>query len=155
MKYFGYKLVMPCILDGIPVDYDLVAANTDERDCADTMFSCLWNYNIYADKGFIGVDRLALHFDTQGNRICPQNVLTSSFLFQNPAAFDRWLNGLRERIEGAFNERQNTRRNLGGLLRKTVTRLASQVIAKVASHTLKLLLRKQFGIDVQTFSAIS
>jgi histidinol phosphatase-like enzyme len=30
LYYFGYKLVMVTTLDGIPVVYDLVPANTDE-----------------------------------------------------------------------------------------------------------------------------
>ena len=40
-------------------------------------------------------------------------------------------------------------------MRKTVIGLTTHVIAKVTSHILKLLLRRQFGIDVQTFSTIS
>jgi len=153
MKYFGYKLVMLCTLDGIPVAYELVPAHTDERECADTVLSYLWHSDIFADKGFIGEDWQAEHFATQGNRIWTPK--RANQLIQNPAAFDDWLNRLRERIEGAFNELQNTGRNLERLLRKTVTGLATHVIAKVTSHTLKLLLRKQFGIDIQTFSSIS
>jgi len=61
------------------------------------------------------------------------------------------LNSIRERVEGAFNEVQNTGRNLERLLRKTVIGLITHVIAKMASHTLKLVLRRFFGIDVQTF----
>jgi hypothetical protein len=30
---------------------------------------------------------------------------------QNPPGFDLWLNSIRERVEGAFNEVQNTGRN--------------------------------------------
>lgn len=67
-------------------------------------------------------------------------------------ALDLWLNTLRERIEGVFNEIQNTGRNLERLLRKTILGLATHVAAKMTSHLLKLLLRRQFGIDVQTFT---
>jgi ATP phosphoribosyltransferase regulatory subunit HisZ len=31
MKYFGYKLVVLSTLKGLPLAYDLVSANTDER----------------------------------------------------------------------------------------------------------------------------
>lgn len=153
MKYFGYKLVMITTFDGIPVAYELVAANADERDCADEVLDCLWHSDIFADKGFIGEDWQAAHHDTQGNRIWTPK--RANQLIQNPAQFDRWLNSLRERIEGAFNELQNTGRNLERLLRKTIVGLATHVIAKITSHTLKLLLRRQFGIDVQTFTAIA
>ncbi len=70
---------------------------------------------------------------------------------QNPEWFDRLLSGLRERIEGSFNELQNTGRNLERLLAKTVVGLSTRVIAKVTSYTLKQLLRNSFRLDVQTF----
>ena len=65
--------------------------------------------------------------------------------------FDRFLSQVRERIEGVFYEIQNTGRNLERLLRKTVEGRCTHVAAKMASHTLRLLLRKRFGIDVLTF----
>ncbi len=37
MDYYGYKLVMICTKQGIPLIYDLVAANTDERVAAETV----------------------------------------------------------------------------------------------------------------------
>lgn len=153
MKYFGYKLVMISTKDGVPAAYELVAANTDERQAADTVLCNIWGSDIFADKGFIGEEWQASHADAQGNQIWTPKRANQKI--QNPVEFDRWLNALRERIEGAFNELQNTGRNLEHLLRKTVVGLTTHVIAKVASHTLKLLLRRQFGIDVQTFSTIS
>ncbi len=59
---------------------------------------------------------------------------------------------MRERIEGAFHELQNTERNLERLLPKTVLGLCTRVIAKVTSHTLRLWLRRAYGNDVLTFS---
>jgi hypothetical protein len=35
LKYFGYKLAMLTTLDGTPYAFELVPANTDERDAAD------------------------------------------------------------------------------------------------------------------------
>src|SRR5262245_56332212 len=37
LNYFGYKLVMLTTLEGLPVVYDLVSANTDERDAAEVV----------------------------------------------------------------------------------------------------------------------
>ena len=37
MKYFGYKLVAVCTLEGIPIVYELVPANTDERLAAESI----------------------------------------------------------------------------------------------------------------------
>lgn len=150
LKYFGYKLVMLTTLDGIPVAYELVPANTDERLAAETVLASVWNCDVFGDKGFLSEAWQSQQYDRQGNRIWTPKRINQ--LIQNPAKFDRHLNALRKRIEGVFNEVQNTGRNLERLLRKTVIGLATHVIAKVTSYTLKLLLRRSFGIDAQSFS---
>ncbi len=151
LHYFGYKLVTLSTLDGVPVAYELVPANTDERVAAETVLAHVYNCDIFCDKGFISADWQAEQLETRGNRIwtpkrCNQHQ-------QNPHGFDLWLSALRERIEGVFNELQNTGRNLERLLRKTVIGLATHVIANMTSHLLKRILRHQFGIDVQSFTA--
>jgi hypothetical protein len=150
MKYFGFKLVMLTTLDGTPVAFELVPADADERDAAEEMLAFVWNCDIYSDKGFLGEDCQQEQLDWHGNRIwAPKRVNQKK---QNDPDCDRFLNSIRERIEGAFNEVQNTSRNLERLLAKTVVGLCTRVIAKMASHILKLVLRRSFGIDVQTFS---
>jgi hypothetical protein len=150
MKYFGFKLVMLTTLDGTPVAFELVPADADERDAAEEMLAFVWNCDIYSDKGFLGEDWQQEQLDWHGNRIwAPKRVNQKK---QNDPDCDRFLNSIRERIEGAFNEVQNTSRNLERLLAKTVVGLCTRVIAKMASHILKLVLRRSFGIDVQTFS---
>ena len=47
---------------------------------------------------------------------------------------------------------QNTSRHLNHLPCKTVRDLITHVEAKMTSHALKLLLRCEAGIDVQTFT---
>ena len=153
LKYFGYKLVMLVTMDGMPAVYELVAANTDERAAANEVLACAYNSNIYGDKGFIGEFWQSDQLLCNGNQIWTPK--RSNQHDQNDKAFDNWLNSTRERIEGTFNELQNTGRNIERLLRKTVSGLKAHVISIVTSHTLKLLLRQQYGIDVQTFSIAS
>ncbi len=150
MKYYGYKLVSLCTLEGIPVAYELVPANTDERLAAESVLYALRGCRIYADKGFIGEEWQERIFRHTRNRI--YTAKRTNQAEQNPAAFDRWLNSVRERIEGVFNEIQNTGRNIERLLAKTVIGLATRVIAKMISHLLKFILRNSYGIDVQTFT---
>jgi len=150
MKYFGYKLVSVCTLEGIPIVYELVPANTDERLAAESVLYALRGCNVYADKGFIGEDWQNKIFRHTRNRIF--TAKRSNQEDQNPVEFDQWLNSIRERIEGVFNEVQNTGRNIERLLAKTVIGLATRVIAKMTSHLLKFILRKFHGIDVQTFT---
>jgi len=153
MKYFGYKLVMLSTLDGIPVAYELVPANSDERAAAEGVLSAVWNSDIYGDKGFLGEMWQQEQLDSQGNRIWTPKRINQKV--QNPEGFDRWLNSIRERVEGVFNEVQNTGRNLERLLRKTIIGLSTHVIAKMASHALRLVLRRFHGIDVLTFTTVS
>src|SRR5207245_2111298 len=56
LYYFGYKLVMLTTLDGLPVVYDLVPANTDERAAAEVVLQQVRDCDIFGDKGFIGDD---------------------------------------------------------------------------------------------------
>jgi hypothetical protein len=151
LHYFGYKLVMVTTLQGIPVVYELVPASWDERQAAETVLSRLSNCDIFGDKGFIGDEWQAQIYEQTGNRVW--TVKRANQHDQNPAIFDQTLNRIRERIEGAFHEIQNTGRYLERLLAKTVIGLSTRVIAKVTSHALKLLLRRDFGIDVLSFSA--
>jgi len=151
LHYFGYKLVTLTTLDGLPVVYDLVPANLDERQAAEAVLFAVRHADIFSDKGFIG-DAWQLQIREQtGNRVW--TVKRANQKQQNPPAFDRLLNGIRERIEGVFNEIQNTGRHLERLLAKKVVGLCTRVILKMTSHALKLLLRSAFGIDVQTFTA--
>jgi hypothetical protein len=149
MSYFGYKLVLLSTWEGIPIGYALVPANTDEREAAAEVLGYAKGCTIWADKGFISADWQAEIYRQTGNRVLTAHRANQHQ--QNPLEFDRFLSQIRERIEGVFHEIQNTGRNLERLLRKTVEGLCTHVAAKMASHTLRLLLRERFGLDVLTF----
>jgi hypothetical protein len=147
--YFGYKFVAVTTFAGLPVLYEMVAANTDEREAAEEVLCSMRSCDIFGDKGFIGVEWQQEIKEQSGNRVWTAKRVNQKE--QNPVWFDRLLNSVRERIEGSFNELQNTGRNMERLVAKTVIGLSTRVIAKVTSSTLKLLLRSTFGLDVQTF----
>lgn len=149
LKYFGYKLVAITTFSGIPVVYELVPAHTDEREAAEAVLAYLRGCQIIGDKGFLGMDWQAQVYAWTQNRIWTPR--RSNQYQQNPKAWDRWLNSVRERIEGVFHELTDTGRDLEGLLAKTLVGLCTRVIAKMASHALKHVLDLQFGIKVQTF----
>jgi len=149
MNYFGYKLVALSTLDGVPVAYDLVPANLDERLAAESVIDYLSGCDVFADKGFIGFEWQTNIFDQTNNLIgTPKR---SNQIIQNPKQLDRWLSKVRERIEGVFHEVQNTGRNLERLLAKTVLGLCTRVITKITSHLLRRILLVDFGINIQTF----
>jgi hypothetical protein len=153
LNYFGYKLVMLTTLDGLPVVYDLVPANTDERDAADVVLQRVRDCDIFGDKGFLGDDWQAQVRQQTGNRLWTAKRANQTL--QNPPEFDRLLNSIREHIEGTFHAIQNTGRNIERLLAKTVHGLSTRVILKVTCLVLKHLLRRHFAIDVQSFQLLT
>lgn len=153
LSYFGYKLVVLSTLSGIPVAYELVPANLDERLAAEAVIDYLASCDIFADKGFLGFEWQTRIFDQTHNLIWTPKRKNQSV--QNSKTLDRWLSSVRERIEGVFHEIQNTGRNLERLLAKTVVGLCARVITKMTSHLLRHLLRVDFRVNVQIFQGIS
>jgi hypothetical protein len=152
LKYFGYKLVAVSNLNGIPMVYDLVPANTDEREAAESVIDYFSFCDIFADKGFLGLDWQTQIFDQTNNLIWTPR--RSNQYYQNTQKLDRWLSSVRERIEGVFHEIQNTGRNIEHLLAKTILGLCTRVIAKMTCHLLRHLLLVDFNVNVQTFEVI-
>ena len=153
LKYFGYKLVTVSTLNGIPIVYDLVPANTDERAAAEVLIDYFSFCDIFADKGFLGLKWQTNIFDQTNNLIWTPRRANQKY--QNSPNLDRWLSKIRERIEGVFHEVQNTGRNIERLLAKTVVGLSVRVIAMMTAHLLRHLLRIDFGVNVQTFEVAS
>jgi len=151
LYYFGYKLTLLSTTNGIPVAFDLVPANTDDRKAVMSLMETVHQSCIFADKGFIGYE-----WQAQVKRETKNQILTPQYRTQTSLSSpqQRWRNSVRQRIEGVFHELQNTGRSLERLLNKTVDGLVAHVSLKVASHSLRLLLRRHFQIDVLTFSSL-
>jgi hypothetical protein len=152
LKYFGFKLVSVTTLRGIPVVYDLVPANFDERLAAEAIIDHVSGCDLCGDKGFLGLEWQTQIFDQTNNLIWTPR--RSNQYVQNTRNLDHWLSSIRERIEGVFHEIQDTGRNIERLLAKTVLGLCTRVIAKMTSHLLRHLLLIDFGVNVQTFEIV-
>lgn len=150
LHYFGYKLVMLTTLDGTPYAFELVPANTEERTAADEILDTLPpDSNAWSDKGFIDAEWQA-EWAQQGIHVW--TTKRENQKVQNPPAFDHLLNSVRERIEGAFDLLKEGGRSVEHTLARTVGGLCTRVIAKIASVTLRIYLRRFFGIDVLTYT---
>ena len=103
-------------------------------------------------KPTLGFKWQTLIFDQTNNLIWTPR--RSNQKVQNAKNLDRWLNSVRERIEGVFHEVQNTGRNIERLLTKTLLGLCTRVTMKMTSHLVRHLLRMDFNVNVQTFEAI-
>jgi hypothetical protein len=133
----------------LPIVYDLVPANLEERLAAESVLGCVHDCDIFADKGFIGDDWQADILNTSGNRIW--TTKRANQYSQNSTAFDHLLKHVRERIEATFHQLNNTGRFLERLLAKIVLGLATRIIAKVTALTLRFFLKRYFRTDIQLF----
>jgi hypothetical protein len=150
MKYYGYKLVMLTTLDGTPYSFELVPANTDERQAADEILDSLRpDRDVWSDKGFLDEEWQA-DYTRLGIRLW--TAKRKNQLEQNPPEFDRLLNKVRERIEGAYDILKEGGRSVEQTLARTVDGLCARIISKITSVTFRLFLRKVFGIDVLTYT---
>src|SRR5438552_3478877 len=86
--------LMLTTLDGLPVVYDLVAANTDERQAAEVVLQRVRDCDILGDKGFLGDAWQADIRQRTGNRVWTTKRANQAL--QNPPEFDRLLNRTRE-----------------------------------------------------------
>lgn len=150
MKYFGYKLVMLTDLNGLPYSFELVAANLDEREAADEILDTLpAGANVWSDKGFIGEDWQA---GWNAEDVHIWSAKRENQHVQNPPAFDRLLNTVRERIETTYDQLKEGGRSVEHTLAKTIDGLCMRIVSKIAGLTLRLFLKKFFGIDVLTYT---
>jgi len=96
LHYFGYKLIVISTLDGIPVAFELVPANTDDRPAAEAVLVYVYGCDVFADKGFLSEIWQEEQVDWHGNRIWTAKKENQKV--QNPKDFDKLLNSVRERI---------------------------------------------------------
>jgi len=88
-------------LDGLPLVYDLVPANTDARVAAECVLCRVRDCAIFADKGFIGHLWQAQVRHAWRNRIWTTKRANQTR--QNTPTFDALLSRVRERIESTFH----------------------------------------------------
>lgn len=100
LYYWGYKLVMLTTLDGLPIMYELISANTNERQAAETILPYVQNAIIVGEE-----------WQTQMREQTGNQLLTSTRrnqLISLSSGVQKRLNSVRERIEGVFHEIQDT-----------------------------------------------
>jgi hypothetical protein len=126
-RYWGFKLVLLCAADGTVVDFDLVAANTPEREAALALLEAnpIEGATIVCDKGFAGADFEAAVHELHGLLLRPSRSDEPS----RPSPPIGWI---RQRIESIVNslkdqlhlERHGSRTPAGLLARVTARILA-------------------------------
>jgi Transposase DDE domain len=139
--------VLLSTVDGIPGIFELVPANTDERAAADEVLHRLPRGSlVIGDKGFIGEE-----WQRTWSEINLLTQFRENQKGQLPKSVTKWMNGLRERIEGVYNRAKEGGRSLEHNLAHTVEGMVSRILAKITGLTLRKYLRKFLSIDVLTY----
>lgn len=140
--FYGYRLVLLTTIDGIPTDWGLVSANTDERDGA---LDILWDYqNITAlgDKGFLDAERQLQLLEERGILLLTPKRCNQKDA--NPEGWDRFLNRLRRVIETTFSQAKG-RFGLEKPCARSVWGVLSRLIAKMTGLTIAACQNKKNG----------
>jgi hypothetical protein len=153
LHYWGYKLVLLVTAEGIPVAFELVPANTDERDAAEEVLSSA-NPNSVAlgDKGFIDEERQVdwkHHYGVSVHTFKRKNQY-----IKNEPEVSQLLKTYRRQIETTLSslERIEDIEDTGA---KTILGLSTRVIAKITSYTFRYYLLRFYGINVLDFQIVT
>ena len=153
LHYWGYKLVMLITAEGIPVAFELVPANTDERDAAEEVLPAANPGSIaLGDKGFISEERQQDWENRYG--VSVYTFKKKNQHKRNSPAVQRLLNENRRQIETTFSsmDRVEGLENQGA---KTVLGIVSRTIAKITAFTFRKYLLRFYGIDVLTMRTVN
>jgi hypothetical protein len=153
LHYWGYKLVVLITADGIPVSFELVPANTDERDAAEEVLPAANPGSIaLGDKGFIDEDRQENWEKCYG--VSVYTFKRKNQHKQNSPYIQQLLQENREQIETAFSSMDRVE-GLENQCAKTVLGLVARTIAKITAYTFRKYLLRFYGIDVLTFQTVT
>ena len=133
-RYWGFKLVLLCAADGTICDFDLVAANTGERDAALALLQAnpIEGATIICDKGFAGADFEAAVGELQALLLRPSRT-------DEPDRPNPPIASIRQRIESIINSLKDQlllERHGGRTPDGLLTRITARVLALCAAINL-------------------
>ena len=153
LHYWGYKCIMLVTADGTPVAFELVPANTDERDAAEEVLPAANPGSVaLGDKGFIDEERQEDWKKRYG--VTVYTFKRKNQHKQNPPMVQQLLNENRRQIETTFSSLDRVE-GLEDHGAKTVLGLVTRTIAKVTAYTFRKYLLSFHGIDVLTFQTVT
>ena len=140
--FYGFRLLAVTTLDGIIIEWDLFAANTDEREGALALLSDSRNLSVLGDKGFLDRRRQAVLSEEQGLLLLTPK--RKNQYAQNSPAWDALMNRTRRLIETTFAQAKST----FGLEKpgaRSVWGILSRIIAKITGLTLAAMYNREQG----------
>jgi hypothetical protein len=139
--YFGYHLNLVITLGGVILDFELTAANADEREAAEDLLPLHPGRTYLADKGYVSADL--------AERLRRYGVILVTLRRENqheqlPAPLKRLVTRFREMIEtvnGQLTEQLNIEHNYA----HSFWGLCARLYTKLAAHTLCVYLNRRLG----------
>lgn len=146
-RYWGFKLVLLCAPDGTICDFDLVAANTGERDAALALLEAnpIEGTMIICDKGFAGAEFEAAVRELRALLLRPSRADEPN----RPNPPTGWI---RQRIESIVNTLKNQLllEHHGG---RTPAGLLARVTARVLALCACINLNQRLGLNSRELAA--
>lgn len=146
-RYWGFKLVLLCAPDGTIVDFDLVAANTGERDAALALLEAnqIEGATIICDKGFAGADFEAAVRELHALLLRPSRT-------DEPNRPQPPIGWIRQRIESIVNSLKNQLHleRHGG---RTPAGLLTRVTARILALCAAINLNQRLGLPSRELTA--
>jgi hypothetical protein len=146
-RYWGFKLVLLCAADGTVIDFDLVAANTPERQAALALLEAnpIEGATIVCDKGFAGADFEAAVRELRALLLRPSRA-------DEPTRPNPPIGWIRQRIESIINtlKDQLLLERHGG---RTPAGLLARVTARILALCASINLNQRLGLPSRELAA--
>lgn len=139
--YFGYRLNLVITSGGVILDFELTAANADERDAAEDLLPLYPGRTFLGDKGYVSAD-LAEYLLRCGVKLIA--LRRENQHEQLPEPLRRLITRFRELIEtvnGQLTEQFNLEHNYA----HSFWGLCARLYTKLAGHTLCIYLNRLLG----------
>lgn len=128
--FWGFRLILVCAPDGMPIGFDLVAANVPERQAATEILERLplAGRTIIADKGFAGAEFEQL-VEALGARLLRPDRKDEPRRHGPLGAVRQWIESVIDTLKGQLSLERHGARTMPGLMARIAARLLALAAA--------------------------
>jgi len=128
--FWGFRLIYVCAPDGMPVGFDLVAANVPERQAAAEILRRLPldGRTVIADKGFAGSEFEHL-VAALGGRLLRPDRNDEPHRHGRLGAVRQWIESVFDTLKGQLSLERHGARTMPGLIARITARLLALAVA--------------------------
>lgn len=128
--FWGFRLILVCAPDGMPVGFDLVAANVPERQAAAEILERLplAGRTLIADKGFAGAE-FEQFVEALGGRLLRPDRQDEPRRHGSLGAIRQWIESVFDTLKGQLSLERHGARTMPGLMARIAARLLALAAA--------------------------